>query len=87
MAGQNELTACEHATYVHYLMGGPEDGAQLPSKNCFDDLCYRGFNYKRRGDAVRLPGEPTGLTVLFCVDEYAEMVFFRVEMEFEASVE
>ncbi len=85
MTDFDKLKPCEHATYVHYLIGGPEDGAQLPSRNCFDDLLYRGHTYKRNGDAVPMPGEPTGLNVLWCSDEYAEMVFFRVEMQFAPS--
>lgn len=84
---KEELKACEHATYVHYLIGGPEDGAMLPSRNCFEMLLYRGFNYKRTGEVFRMPGEPTGLNVLFTDEEYREAVFYRVELQYVQSSE
>jgi hypothetical protein len=75
----SELAPCERATFVHFLIGGAEDGKRYPSGHCYDTFRTNGHEYVRDGEAER-DNEMRGMEVINCTDDYMEPVFYRVTM-------
>ena len=79
------LSPCERATYVHHLVGGPQDGLRHPSAHCYETLDSNGHLYEIDGGPIRLNEAPNGLQVLNCTDDYMEPVFYQVKMKYSAT--
>ncbi len=81
-----DARAIDRATYVHYCIGGPEDGRAHPSDHCYDTFrCGDGPIYHRVSEPERMEEGPPGLQVLNCTDDYFEPVFYRVTMRLKGT--